>query len=143
MFVTVDLDPVGGDAIRALPDSSMAFVGKICVVVAAFHFVCPRFEHFCALRQEASDLRQALEDRKLVERAKGVVMRRLAVDEEDAFRRLQKVASVHNHKLTAVARGVLASEEIFAELEHGGPRAGGTPADRARPAAGRRSPGKD
>ena len=35
-----------------------------------------RFEQFQALRQEAADLRQALEDRKVIERAKGVLMKR-------------------------------------------------------------------
>jgi response regulator NasT len=45
-----------------------------------------RFRHFQALRQEATDLRQALEDRKVIERAKGVIMRRLRVDEEEGFR---------------------------------------------------------
>src|SRR5262249_49239503 len=43
-----------------------------------------RFQHFNELRQEAADLRQALKDRKLIERAKGVLMRRLRVDEDEA-----------------------------------------------------------
>src|SRR5206468_1370001 len=58
-----------------------------------------RFGHFQALVREADSLRQALADRKLIERAKGVVMRRLRVDKEEAFRRLKKLASVGNHKL--------------------------------------------
>jgi len=128
---------------RALRDHVMAYLAKPVKqadLENAIEMAMMRFAHFCALRQEASDLRQALEDRKLVERAKGIVMRRLAVDEEDAFRRLRKIASVHNHKLTEVARAVLTSEEIFTALEHGGAPA---PAgERARSAADRRSPGK-
>src|SRR5436305_1140649 len=42
-----------------------------------------RFEQFQALRQEANDLRQALEDRKLIERAKGILMKRAKLDEQD------------------------------------------------------------
>jgi len=52
-----------------------------------------RFEQFQALRKEAADLRQALEDCKTIERAKGVIMKRGQMDEQEAFRRLQKLAS--------------------------------------------------
>jgi response regulator NasT len=65
-----------------------------------------RFEHFQQLSKEAADLRQALEDRKVIERAKGVVMKRLCVDEEEAFRRLRKAASDHNQKLVEVAQNI-------------------------------------
>ena len=46
-----------------------------------------RFEQFEALRREAADLRQALEDRKVIERAKGILMKRGDLDEPEAFRR--------------------------------------------------------
>jgi response regulator NasT len=72
-----------------------------------------RFEQFQSLRQEATDLRQALEDRKLIERAKGVLMKRTSLDEPDAFRRLQKLASDRNLKLVEVARMILTAEEAF------------------------------
>jgi AmiR/NasT family two-component response regulator len=45
------------------------------------------FEQFRAVRREAADLTQPLEDRKVIERAKGVLMRRVKLDEQDAFRR--------------------------------------------------------
>ncbi|MGD9714113.1 MAG: ANTAR domain-containing protein, partial [Thermomicrobiales bacterium] len=57
-----------------------------------------------------------LEDRKLIERAKGSLMRRLGVDEEESFRRLRKSASAKNLKLVEMARQVLAAEAVFAEL---------------------------
>jgi response regulator NasT len=72
------------------------------------------------LEQEVEELRQQLDDRKLVERAKGVVMRMLQVDEEDAFFRLRKHASNRNRKLADVAREVIKAEEPFRELR--GPR---------------------
>ncbi len=49
-----------------------------------------RFEQFQALRKEAADLKQALEDRKVIEKAKGLLMKKASLDEHDAFRRLQK-----------------------------------------------------
>jgi two-component system, response regulator PdtaR len=71
-----------------------------------------RFQQFQAMRKEADDLRQALEDRKVIERAKGVLMKRASVDEETAFRRLQKLATDRRCKLAEMAKLLLAVEEI-------------------------------
>jgi two-component system, response regulator PdtaR len=70
-----------------------------------------RFQQFQQLRQETTDLRQALEDRKVIERAKGVLMKRVRLDEQAAFRRLQKLASQQNLKLIEVARIILTAEQ--------------------------------
>ena len=72
-----------------------------------------RFGQFESLRQEAAGLRQALEDRKVVERAKGILMRRASLDEQEAFRRLQKLASDRNQKLVEVAAAILMAEEAI------------------------------
>jgi two-component system, response regulator PdtaR len=72
-----------------------------------------RFEHYLALRDEAASLKQALEDRKAVERAKGALMRRLGVDEEGAYRRLRGRASSTSRKVVEAAREVLAAEEAL------------------------------
>ncbi len=70
-----------------------------------------RFEQFQALEKEATGLRQALEDRKVIERAKGVLMKGAGLDETEAFRRLQKLASAQNRKLVEVAQAVLAGDK--------------------------------
>jgi two-component system, response regulator PdtaR len=70
-----------------------------------------RFEQFEALRRETADLRQALEDRKIIERAKGVLMKRAKMDEQEAFRRLQKLASEKSRKLVEIAQMILVAEE--------------------------------
>jgi response regulator NasT len=72
-----------------------------------------RFDEFQALRQETSDLRQALDDRKIIERAKGILMRLGALHEHDAFRRLQKLASRENKKLVQVAEMIVTAETAF------------------------------
>jgi len=72
-----------------------------------------RFSQFQALRKEANDLRQALADRKQIERAKGILMKRTGLDEPDAFRRLQKLASEKNLKLAEIAGQILTAEEAF------------------------------
>ena len=72
-----------------------------------------RFEQFEALRQEAADLRQALEDRKIIERAKGILMKKTGLDEHEAFRRLQKMACDRSRKLIDMAQTILVAEEAF------------------------------
>jgi two-component system, response regulator PdtaR len=70
-----------------------------------------RFEQFQALSREAASLRQALEDRKVIERAKGIFMKKTGLDEQEAFRRLQKLASEKNRKLVDIAQMILTAEE--------------------------------
>ena len=72
-----------------------------------------RFEQFQALRKEAADLKQALEDRKTIEKAKGLLMKKTGLDEHDAFRRLQKLASDKNRKLIEIAQIILMAEEAY------------------------------
>lgn len=72
-----------------------------------------RFAQFQDLRKEATDLRQALADRKIIERAKGVLMKRAGLDEQDAFRRLQKLASEKNRKLVDIASMIVTADEAF------------------------------
>lgn len=84
---------------------------------AAIGLAMLRFEQFQHLSQQAASLRQALEDRKVIERAKGIVMKRLQVDEEEAFRRLQRLASNGNRKVVEIAQGVVEAEEMFKGLD--------------------------
>ena len=86
---------------------------------AAIRLALVRFEHFRALTRETVDLKKALEDRKVIERAKGAVMRRVGVDEDEAFRRLRRVASNRNFKLAEVAQQVTAAEEVFRQFDKG------------------------
>ena len=72
-----------------------------------------RFDEFQLLRQEVTDLRQALETRKLVERAKGILMRRLHLTEEEAFKRLQKRSQDENLKMREVAQAIITADEMF------------------------------
>jgi response regulator NasT len=72
-----------------------------------------RFEQFQALHREAADLKQALEDRKLIERAKGILMKKANLDEHAAFRRMQRLASDKNKKLVEIALMILTAEEAF------------------------------
>jgi response regulator NasT len=105
---------------RAKEDHVMAYLVKPIKQAdlgPAITLAMRRFEQFRAVAKEAGDLRQALEERKLVERAKGAVMKRLRVDEEEAFRRMRKLSSKRNRKLVEVAHDVLDAEGVFHQLD--------------------------
>ena len=72
-----------------------------------------RFDEFKTLEKEAADLRQALRNRKQIERAKGILMKRARLDEKAAFQRLQKLASQNNKKLVEIAEMILTTEEAL------------------------------
>jgi response regulator NasT len=95
---------------RAEADHIMAYLIKPIKQVSlepAIRLAMHRFEQFEELRREASDMRQALEDRKIIEKAKGILMKELGLNEAEAFRRLQKTASAKNLKLIELAHTVL------------------------------------
>ena len=101
---------------RAEADHILAYLVKPIKhddLVPAIAVAMRRFEQFQALRKEAADLKQALEDRKVIERAKGLLMKKANLGEHDAFRRLQKLASDKNRKLVEIAHSILTAEEAF------------------------------
>ena len=66
-----------------------------------------RFQQFQTVIDEARSLRQALEDRKVIERAKGIVMQAASISEAEAFRRLQKMSWDRNVKMAEVANSIV------------------------------------
>jgi response regulator NasT len=80
-------------------------------LAAAISTARARFADLQTLREEVGDLRRALEARKLVERAKGIVMRDLGVGEQEAYRWLKRTSSHSNQKLADVARRIVAMDE--------------------------------
>ncbi len=78
----------------------------------AIALVMSHFAQFRDLRKEAFDLKQALEDRKTVEKAKGLVMRKAFIDEIEAHERLQILAKDQNRKIVEIASIILAAEEM-------------------------------
>ena len=108
---------------RATAEHMMAYLIKPIKqadVEAAMSVALARFEEYRQARRQTDELTQALEERKLVERAKGVVMRRLRVDEQEAFRRLKKLSSHQNRKLADIARTVLQVDEVFQQMDQMG-----------------------
>ena len=80
---------------------------------AALELAAARHAEFEALEAEVERAQQALEDRKLVERAKGLLMAALNLSEPDAFRRLQLTARERNLRLVDVARLIVEQQSIL------------------------------
>jgi two-component system, response regulator PdtaR len=72
-----------------------------------------RFSELNDLKEEVSDLKDALEARKLVERAKGIFMSRFAITEEDAYKRLQKMSRDRRQSIKATAEQIIAAAELL------------------------------
>jgi AmiR/NasT family two-component response regulator len=79
----------------------------------AIKLAAARHAEFEALEAEVSKAQQALEDRKLVERAKGLLMSALKLSEQDAFRRLQMTARERNLRLADVARRIVEQQSLL------------------------------
>jgi len=68
-----------------------------------------RHEELAALREEADSLAEALAARKVIEQAKGLLMEREGLSEQDAFARLRKASQVSGRPLKVVAEAVVAT----------------------------------
>ncbi len=71
-----------------------------------------RFAEFTALRSEVGDLKEALESRKVVERAKGVLMDTHGMSEAEAFRRIRKTSMDARRSMKEVAEAILLTHEM-------------------------------
>jgi response regulator NasT len=78
-------------------------------VVPAIELARARYEELVAVRADADSLSQALADRKVIERAKGLLMEREKLSEGDAFARLRKASQVSGRPLRVIADAVIAT----------------------------------
>jgi response regulator NasT len=77
--------------------------------------LAPALDLAVARFAETRQLRQTLEERKVIERAKGRLMDRLDLSEEDAFRRLRRAAMNSRRPMVEIARALLVSESVTEE----------------------------
>jgi response regulator NasT len=82
-------------------------------LMPAIALATSRFNEFQTLNREVRDLRDALETRKLVERAKGILMRRLNLSEEEAFRRMQRRSQNENKKMSEIANAIITADGML------------------------------
>jgi len=84
---------------------------------AGIQVALARFAELQDLSKQVSGLTEALEVRKIVERAKGILMKRLQLSEAEAFRRLQRRAGAERRSLRDVAKAVSEADRYFDTFE--------------------------
>ena len=72
-----------------------------------------RFNAFSRLQQELDEARSQLDDRKTIDRAKGIVMRLKGLSEEEAYALLRKTAMNEKRKLVDIARSIITAAEVL------------------------------
>jgi response regulator NasT len=72
-----------------------------------------RFKAFDALRRERDTARSQLAERKLVDRAKGILMRAKGLTEEEAYDRMRRTAMNEQKKLAEIAQSIVTAAEML------------------------------
>lgn len=95
---------------RAAEAGAMAYVTKPfkpADLLPAIQIALARHEELTALEAEISDLSDRLETRKLMDRAKGLLMSKMKLSEPDAFRWIQKASMDRRLSMAQVAKAVI------------------------------------
>ena len=77
----------------------------------AIEVAVARFAEFRALEREVGDLKLALETRKLVDRAKGILMDSQGITEAEAFRKIQKMSMNTRKPMKEVAEAIILAQQ--------------------------------
>jgi len=78
----------------------------------AIEVALSRFAEFRTLEKEVGNLKLALETRKLVDRAKGILMDRQGLTEAEAFRKIQKMSMDNRKPMKAVAEAIILAYQV-------------------------------
>lgn len=79
----------------------------------AIKLAMARYNEFRSLKTEVLDLKDAIETRKLVERAKGILMKRCNISEEEAFKLLQAHSQKENKKMREIADNIISASKLI------------------------------
>ena len=98
----------------------MAYVVKpfsIGDLIPAIEIAISRHTQMKSLAEEVADLHERLETRKVIDRAKGILMTHRGLDEESAYRFLRRSAMDHNRRIAEVAQSVLSLSEVLPGIQ--------------------------
>jgi response regulator NasT len=82
-------------------------------LLPAIKLAMGRFQEFSGLKDEVKDLKEAIEARKVIEKAKGILMKRCKIDENDAYRLLQTQSQKENRKMREIAEMVVSASKLI------------------------------
>jgi two-component system, response regulator / RNA-binding antiterminator len=74
-----------------------------------------RFNAFSRMKRELEEARSELESRKLIEKAKGILMRSRSLSEEEAYQLLRKTAMNQNRKIAEIAQSLITAAALLGE----------------------------
>ena len=100
---------------RARDAGVMAYVVKpftISDLVPAIEIAISRHQQMKSLAEEVADLHDRLETRKIIDRAKGILMKALNLTEPEAFSWIQRAAMDRRMSMKAVAQAVISPEAV-------------------------------
>jgi response regulator NasT len=80
-------------------------------LVPAIEVALARFNEFRAMEQQVGDLEDALETRKFVDRAKGILMDTQGLTEAEAFRKIQKMSMNTRKPMKDVAEAIILAHQ--------------------------------
>ncbi|WP_262361284.1 ANTAR domain-containing response regulator [Gracilibacillus timonensis] len=80
---------------------------------AAINITLDRVEEFKDLQEELHDTKKALEARKYIEKAKGILMESKGLKEPEAMQKMQHMSRNQNKKLVEIAKNIIAMESLF------------------------------
>lgn len=81
-------------------------------LLPAIEIALARYQEFLEMDREISDLKETLDTRKLVERAKGVLMDSQGLKEAEAFRKIQQLSMNTRKPMKEIAQAILLAHEI-------------------------------
>lgn len=103
-------------AVRALDAGVCAYLVKPVSknqLEPAIKLALARYEEFKSLKTEVNSLKDAIETRKLVERAKGILMKRCDIPEDEAFKLLQMHSQKENRKMREIAETIISASKLI------------------------------
>ena len=80
---------------------------------AAISMAVSRHNDYLSSKSRSSDLEKALEDRKCIEKAKGILMDEFGLKESEAMKRLQKISNDKSKKIALVAKEIILKNSAF------------------------------
>lgn len=81
-------------------------------LLPAIEIAMARYEEFLEMDQQLADLKETLDTRKLVERAKGILMDAQGLKEAEAFRKIQQLSMNTRKSMKEIAQAILLANEI-------------------------------
>ena len=115
--VAMFVDQSDSDAIRAAVDAGVsAYIVdglKKERITSILDLCITRFNAFHRLQSELEQAKSALDERKVIDRAKGILMKAKKLSEEDAYTIMRRTAMNENKKLVEIAQSIITAAELL------------------------------